>query len=41
MDSVKHFFDLLDYTTFRVFLYVLMVVGAIALIKRTHGSRDA
>lgn len=26
MDSVRHFFDVLDYTTFRAFLYVLMVV---------------
>lgn len=38
MESVKHFFDVLDYTTFRVFLYVLMVVGAWALIRR-HGKR--
>jgi len=37
MDSVKHFFDVLDYITFRAFLYVLMVVGAIALIRIAHG----
>ncbi len=33
MDFVKRFFDVLDYATFRAFLYVLMVVGAIALIR--------
>jgi hypothetical protein len=34
MDFVKHVFDVLDYATFRAFLYVLMVIGAIALIRR-------
>lgn len=38
MDSVKHFFDILDYTTFRAILYVLMVAGAWALI-RGRGKR--
>jgi hypothetical protein len=41
MDAVKHFFDVLDYITFRTFLYVLMVVGAIALIRIAHGRSDA
>jgi hypothetical protein len=34
MDQIKHFFDVLDYATFRAFVYVLMVLGAISLIKR-------
>jgi hypothetical protein len=38
MDSIKRFFDILDYTTFRIFLYVLMVVGAAAMIRR-HRKR--
>jgi hypothetical protein len=33
MEQIKHFFDLLDYTTYRAFQYALMVLGAIALIK--------
>jgi len=38
MESIKEFFDLLDYTTLRVVFYVLMVMGAWALIRR-HGKR--
>jgi hypothetical protein len=41
MDLAKHFFDVLDYVTIRAFLYVLMVVGAIALIKVLHGRHSA
>jgi len=33
MESIKRFFDILDYGTFRAFMYVLMVVGAWALIR--------
>jgi hypothetical protein len=36
MDAVKHFFDVLDYATFRAVIYVLMLVGATALIRK-HG----
>jgi|SwirhisoilCB3_FD_contig_21_37803078_length_430_multi_2_in_0_out_0_2 hypothetical protein len=36
MDQVRQFFDVLDYATVRAFLYVLMVIGAFALIKRVH-----
>ena len=35
---LKQFFDLLDYATFRVFLYVLMVIGAISLIRLVHAK---
>lgn len=38
MESVKQFFDVLDYTTLRVVFYVLMVLGAWALIRH-HGKR--
>jgi hypothetical protein len=38
MESIKRFFDVLDYGTYRAFMYVLMVVGAWALIRR-HGNR--
>lgn len=34
MDQVKQFFDVLDYATVRAILYVLMVVGGVALIRR-------
>jgi hypothetical protein len=39
MESVKQFFDVLDYTTLRVVLYVLMVVGAWALIHYERSWR--
>jgi hypothetical protein len=38
MDHVKQFFDLLDYVTIRTLLYILMVVGAIALVRLLHGK---
>jgi hypothetical protein len=38
MDSIKHFFDVLDYVTLRASLYVLMVLGAWAVIRH-HGKR--
>ena len=37
MESIKRFFDVLDYGTYRAFMYVLTVV-AWALIRR-HGKR--
>lgn len=38
MEKIKQFFDVLDYATFRVFLYALMVIGAYTLIKFAHAS---
>jgi cell division protein FtsL len=38
MEHLRQFFDLLDYATVRTFLYVLMVVGAITLIKQIHAK---
>jgi len=40
MESIKYFFDVLDYVTFRSLLYVLMVVGGIALIRVLHGRHS-
>jgi len=31
--AVRHFFDELDYITYRLFLYVLMVIGMFAVIS--------
>jgi hypothetical protein len=36
MDHVKHFFDILDYATFRAFLYAMLIIGVISLIKNHH-----
>jgi len=34
MRRAKWFFDLLEYITFRVVMYILMVLGAIAIIHK-------
>jgi hypothetical protein len=34
MRKVKHFFDMLDYIFFRLFLFALLIVGAITIFMQ-------